>query len=373
MRSIVARWPWFALILSAAAAESIRGETGKETERAESLIKQLGDPSFAKRETAAKELESLGEPVLPGLRRALATSGDFEIRTRSRQIIRTILLGLRKSPSLDMKLALIEAGEFEMGTSKGFAHWRQNENRHAVAISRPFLMGVHEVTQAEYRRVMSANPSAFSADGENKAKVAGMDTASFPVDRVSWFDALEFCNKLSELDRYEPCYTLTNVQRKNSSIANADVRFTPKNGYRLPTEAEWEFACRAGTTTFFHYGNTCTHRQANLRYVIPGGYGGPGTSHELNRTAKVGSYQPNAWGLFDMHGNVVEWCWDWYDADYYDKSPASDPSGPEHGVQRILRGGNWMVSVESGRSATRFWHTPDEVKDYVGFRVARSP
>jgi formylglycine-generating enzyme required for sulfatase activity len=373
MRSIVARWPWFALILSAAAAESIRGESGKETERVESLIKQLGDPSFAKRETATRELESLGEPVLPGLRRALATSGDFEIRTRSRQIIRTILLGLRKSPSLDMKLALIEAGEFEMGTRQGQAFWKQNENAHGVTISRPFLMGVHEVTQAEYCRVMKVNPSAFSADGEGKAKVAGMDTAAFPVDSVSWFDAVEFCNKLSALDGYEPCYKLTNVKRNGPSIEKADVAFTLKNGYRLPTEAEWEYACRAGTTTRFHCGNGCTHQQANLRYVTSGGYGGPSTTHELGRTAKVGSYKPNAWGLFDMHGNVAEWCWDWYDADYYGNSPPADPPGPEKGVQRILRGGNWMVTYENCRSATRFWHTPDEVKDYIGFRVARSP
>jgi sulfatase modifying factor 1 len=373
MRSVNTRLPWFFLVFTAAAADSIRGESGKEAERTESLIKQLGDPSFARREAATKVLESLGEPVLPRLRLALATSGDFEIRTRARQIIRTILLSLRKSPSLDMKLALIEAGEFEMGTRQGQAFAKPNETLHTVTISRPFLMGTHEITQAEYRRVMKVNPSGFSVDGVGKANVAGMATAAFPVDSISWFDAVEFCNKLSELDGYEPCYKLTNVQRKAGSIEKADVEFTLKNGYRLPTEAEWEYSCRAGTTTRFHCGNGCTNQQANLRYVTSGGYGGPGATHELGRPAKVGSYKPNAWDLYDMHGNVAEWCGDWYDANYYRHSPAADPPGPDAGVQRVLRGGNWMVTYENCRSASRFWHTPDEVKDYIGFRVARSP
>lgn len=372
MRRIVTRLPWFFLVFTAAAADSIRGESGKEAERVESLIRQLGDPSFTKRESATKELEAVGETVLPSLRRALATSRDFEVRNRARQIIRTILLSLRKSPSIEMKLALIESGEFEMGTQAGQAFAKPNESLHKVAISRPFLMGAHEVTQAEYRRIMKANPSGFSADGANKAKVAGIDTAAFPVDSVSWFDAVEFCNKLSELDGYEPCYKMTIVQRKGGSIEKADVEFILKNGYRLPTEAEWEYACRAGTTTRFHCGNGCTNQQANIRYVASGGYGAA-TTHELGRTAKVGSYAPNTWGLYDMHGNVAEWCWDWYDADYYRQSPAADPPGPAKGVQRILRGGSWMMTYENCRSATRFWHTSEEVKDYVGFRVARSP
>lgn len=372
MRRVANQLPWFFLLFTA--AESLRGQSADDSERTESLIRQLGDPSFARRESASRELKAVGEPALTGLRKALAASRDFEVRLRARQIIRGILLNLRKSPSSEMKFALIEPGEFVMGTRPGQPFARPNESAHTVSITRPFLIGAYEVTQAEYGRVMKANPSAFSPDGAGKAKVAGKDTAAFPVDGVSWFDAVEFCNKLSAADGFEPCYTLTNVQRKGASIEKADIAFALRNGYHLPTEAEWEFACRAGTTTPFHCGAGCTNQQANLRYVSGGGYGGgPTTTHELGRTAKVGSYAPNPWGLYDMHGNVAEWCWDWYDANYYANSPPADPPGPASGIQRVLRGGNWMLSYENCRSATRFWNTPDEVKDYIGFRVARTP
>jgi formylglycine-generating enzyme required for sulfatase activity len=220
---------------------------------------------------------------------------------------------------------------------------------------------------------MKVNPSWFARTGGGKDRVAGLDTGRFPVEKVTWFDAVDFCNKLSELDGYDPYYKLADVTRDGDSITAAAVTAAGGNGYRLPTEAEWEYACRADTATPFQFGQVRTGNEGNFKTVFPGGYGGPGKTVDLGRTAKVGSYPVGGWGLTDMHGNAAEWCGDWYDKDYYLKSPVDDPGGPAAGQHRVLRGGSWLLTNTSCRSASRFWLPPGESTYYTGFRVARGP
>jgi len=249
--------------------------------------------------------------------------------------------------SIGMKLTLIPAGEFTMGSPEDeverfrrFDRRFKDEALHPVRISRPFYMGACEVTQEQYQRVMGANPSYFSKSGR-----AGSVNNGFPVERVTWEDAVEFCRRLSELPEEKA------AGRK----------------YRLPTEAQWEYACRAGTTTAFHFGVSCNGRQANCDGSLP--FMTPEKGPNLASTTRVGSYRPNAWGLFDMHGNVSEWCGDWYDADYYAGSPTQDPKGPKTGRHRVIRGGCWCDRAVSCRSADRDRTRPDNRTDKTGFRV----
>jgi formylglycine-generating enzyme required for sulfatase activity len=232
--------------------------------------------------------------------------------------------------SIGMNLALIPAGEFLMGSPVDEAKREDVEGpQHRVQITQAFYMGVYEVTQAEYQRVMKRNPSFYSHTGGGKSWVRGLDTDRFPVESVSWQDATAFCAALSALPEE------ANAGRK----------------YRLPTEAEWEYACRAGTTSPFHYGSSLSSSQANFKGSIP--YGVAAKGRFIGHPTPVGSYQPNAFGLFDMHGNVWEWCQDWYGPDYYASSPADDPRGPTSGSRHVMRGGGWGVSAMLCRSAHR--------------------
>lgn len=245
--------------------------------------------------------------------------------------------------SIGMKLVLIPAGEFMMGSPDSEENHNSDESpQHRVRITRPFYLGQYEVTQGEYQQVMGTNPSDFSATGTHKEKVSGQDTSRFPVEKVSWNDAVEFCRRLSQ-----------------------------KEGrtYRLPTEAEWEYACRAGTTTPFNFGSLLNGAEANCNGNNPYGtsYKGP----YLQRTTTVGSYRPNAFGLYDMHGNVWEWCADRYDGSYYAGSPQDDPTGPSWGLDRVRRGGSWNRIAGNCRSAYRVNFSPELRYYYQGFRVAR--
>jgi formylglycine-generating enzyme required for sulfatase activity len=233
--------------------------------------------------------------------------------------------------SVGMKLVLIPKGKFMMGSPAGEAGRRDDEQQHEVEITKPFYLGVYEVTQAEYQKVTGTNPSQFRA-------VPGQDTTKFPVENVSWGQAVEFCKKLSDLPAEKGAHRV----------------------YRLPTEAEWEYACRAGAREYaiYHYGKSLSSTQANF------------TSSGLNRPVPVGSYKPNAWGLFDMHGNVWEWCADWYDAQYYRKSPKKDPPGPDRGTWRVARGGGWNIDGSWCRSAYRGWDDASRGHNRIGFRVA---
>jgi formylglycine-generating enzyme required for sulfatase activity len=224
-----------------------------------------------------------------------------------------------------------------------------------------FYMGKYTVMQAQYEAVMGQNPSVNNS---------GKKMANFPVEYVSWYDAVEFCNALSELEKLEPAYVIdkANIDGNNKNDSYADPRWTVSmrdgsSGYRLPTEAEWEYACRAGTETVFSMGETISRGQANIDYFHKG-------------TIKVGSYAPNPWGLYDMHGNVWEWCWDWvyYGGDnYYDSAPDPDtnPTGLSHGNRRAERGGAWNRPPLRARSAYRERARPNARSNDLGFRVVR--
>jgi formylglycine-generating enzyme required for sulfatase activity len=355
----------------------VGGETGAAQEAAPDpvalLVQQLGAASYVKREEAGKELKALGEKALPALLDAAAASKDPEVHLRASALAHTIMLDCRNGKVSGLQMAVIKADEFTMGSPAAEPGRRADEAEHPVRIARSFFLGVYELTQAQYRRVMKANPSWFAPTGQGKDIVAGHNTEAFPVESVSWYDAIEFCNGLSELDGYKPYYTLTGVQRQRGAIRRATVKIAGGNGYRLPTEAEWEYACRAGTTTAFYYGKDTKANMANLKpVIISGGYGSTLKWPDLKRTAMTGNYAPNPWGLHDMHGNVAEWCWDWYSGNYYGRSPKADPAGPEHGTHRVIRGGSWLVNEWSARSANRFFHLPTDSHFNIGFRVARS-
>ncbi|MBI5757980.1 MAG: SUMF1/EgtB/PvdO family nonheme iron enzyme [Planctomycetales bacterium] len=249
--------------------------------------------------------------------------------------------------SIGMQFVLISPGSFLMGAP--YNEYQRNANegpQHRVTLTQPFQMGVYEVTQAEYERVMDVNPSHFSPTGKGSASVTSMDTSRFPVEQVSWDEANEFCKKLSSFEEERVAGRL----------------------YRLPTEAEWEYACRAGTTTPFHLRDSLSSKQANFDGNYP--YGGAEKGPNLGRTTTVGSYPPpNDFGLFDMHGNVWEWCQDYYHEKYYAQRVESDPQGPSTGNDRVSRGGSWMYVAAFTRAAFRIGIPPDFRLFTHGFRV----
>jgi formylglycine-generating enzyme required for sulfatase activity len=238
--------------------------------------------------------------------------------------------------SIGMELVLIPAGEFSMGSPDTEEDHEEDEMQHRVKLTRPFYMGVYEVTQAEYEQVMGHNPSYFSSAGAGADQVQGNMTDRFPVEQVSWEQAVVLCAALS---------------RKEGQR------------YRLPTEAEWEYACRAGSTWTY---STAAVPDSELGFVA-------NWHNTLDRTTDVGSYAVNAFGLYDMHGNVEEWCQDWYGKDYYAKSPQQDPDGPETGESRVIRGGSWHLELVNCRSPGRAYRAPTDRDNTNGFRVVREP
>jgi formylglycine-generating enzyme required for sulfatase activity len=240
--------------------------------------------------------------------------------------------------SIGMKLVLIPAGEFLMGSPPSDDDALPPEKpQHRVRITWPFYLGVHEVTQGQYRAVMGQDPSHFKGSDD------------LPVESISWDDAIAFCNKLSEREGLKPCYP---------SGAGAQSGGT---GYRLPTEAEWEYACRAGSKTRYGFGDTAA-RLGEFAWCRDNSDG---------KTHPVGQKLPNDWGLYDMRGNVGEWCGDWYEEGYYRNSPGADPLGPSLGTARVFRGLGCHVIPRNTRAAHRSRRVPGKKFEFIGMRVAR--
>jgi formylglycine-generating enzyme required for sulfatase activity len=220
----------------------------------------------------------------------------------------------------------IPAGTFTMGADRNFENaYRDEAPPHQVTISQPFYLGRYEVTQAQWMAVMGNDPSRFKG------------RRNHPVENVSWNDVQTFIARLN---------------RKEGT-----------NKYRLPTEAEWEYAARAGTLTQYSFGDDADSLEQYAWYEDISG----------NKTHPVGQKEANPWGLYDMHGNVWEWVQDWYGEDVYAKSAASDPSGLAGGSIRVVRGGSWNGDARYLRSAARHGDSPEKRHGYIGFRLAFSP
>jgi formylglycine-generating enzyme required for sulfatase activity len=235
-------------------------------------------------------------------------------------------------PAVPADLVLVQGGSFMMGSLSGEIDRNRNEFQHRVSLD-SFYMGKREVTQAEYQALIGANPSRRKGD-------------NLPVESISWYDAAEYCNRRSLREGLTPAYRISG--RTVSWDRNA-------KGYRLPTEAEWEYACRAGTTT---------------RYSTGGDNPSAAAAFNARGPSPAGTLAPNPWGLYDMHGNAEEWCWDWL-GDYGGRSE-TNPGGPETGSRRICRGGNWRSSAGEIRSASRGSNNPARGSDVIGFRICRS-
>jgi formylglycine-generating enzyme required for sulfatase activity len=239
--------------------------------------------------------------------------------------------------SLGMTFAHIPDGRYMMGSESDADHTFVGDElpQHPVRITRAFFLSVFPVTQVEFRTVMGRNPSYFSE--------ARKGTPSHPVESVTWFEAQEFCATLSSLP---------------DEVAAG-------RRYVLPTEAEWEYACRAGTRTPFWCGDKLSPTAANFAH----GSEKNRTIPSASSTLPVGQFRPNLWGLYDMHGNVAEWVSDWYSDRYYAESPIDDPAGPASGSAKVTRGGCWQSLWSECRSAARAAFPPERGTNRIGFRV----
>ncbi|GBU27110.1 hypothetical protein R84B8_00633 [Treponema sp. R8-4-B8] len=268
-----------------------------------------------------------------------------------------------------IEMVSIPAGTFTMGSPANEPNHYSEETQHSVTLS-GFSMSKYQVTQKQYQAVMGA--------GEDRSDNTYGKGDNYPIYSVNWYDAIVFCNKLSVMEGLDPVYSIGGstdpanwgaIPTSSNSTWNSAVMDRSKNGYRLPTEAEWEYACRAGTITPFNTGDNITTDQANYNGNYP--YNGNAAGIYREKTTPVGSFAANAWGLYDMHGNVWEWCWDWYSSSYYSSSPTNDPSGASSGSYRVFRGGSWSNGGEYLRSAGRFSLGPSGRDCTFGFRLAR--
>jgi formylglycine-generating enzyme required for sulfatase activity len=269
----------------------------------------------------------------------------------------------RPAPGVPAGFVQIPGGTFTMGSPPSEPGHQSNEVQHNVTVS-SFYMSRYEVTVGDFRRFVNTTGHRTTAEiygggyvwsgstWEIKSGISWRNPHftqgdNHPVVLVSWYDTVEYCNWLSRQEGLTPAYTISGP----NVIWNRNA-----NGYRLPTEAEWEYACRAGTSTPFHTGNNITTSQAN---------------YNRGQTWAVGSGALNAWGLYDIHGNANEWCWDWYGD--YSSSSQTDPVGPSSGVYRIDRGGTWLHGTSIGlRSSIRYSAYPLDRFYDLGFRLARS-
>ena len=237
-----------------------------------------------------------------------------------------------------IEMALLPAGAFLMGDENGDP---DEKPAHQVQVS-AFYLDTREVTQKAYESLIQQNPSQFKAPEK-------------PVEQVDWYHAVLYCNMRSLKEGLKPCYD------PKTLACNFEA-----DGYRLPTEAEWEYACRAGTPSRYSFGSDAAKLRASAWFK----------ANADRTTHPVGQKAPNPWGLFDLHGNVAEWCHDVYSETYYQKHEANNPRGPATGDKRVLRGGSWRTSEEGCRSSARYSETPRFAdacfgSDAYGFRCAR--
>jgi WD40 repeat protein/formylglycine-generating enzyme required for sulfatase activity/serine/threonine protein kinase len=321
--------------------------------------------------SSKSEISNFRSPIPP---LAVAPFDAKKAREHQEAWAKHLGVPVEQTNSIGMKLVLIPPGEFEMGSTREeidraleegkknkeqqwyFERVQAEAPRHQVKITKPFYLEMYHVTQAEYEKVMGVNPSTFTgkqmdasvfkpplpeSDVKNRAKfaekVAGKDTRRHPVEAVNWDEATEFFRRLSAMP----------TERASRRV------------YRLPTEAEWEYACRAGTTTRWY----CGDDEAGLPDVA----WFHKNSYQI--TNPVGEKKPNAWGLYDMQGNAEQWCADWFSSDFYKQSPTNDPVGAPAGIQRVVRGGCWYSNSYFCRSAFRGRFGPVTHSSFVGFRV----
>ncbi|HSV98789.1 MAG TPA: formylglycine-generating enzyme family protein [Sedimentisphaerales bacterium] len=280
--------------------------------------------------------DDLVDTLYPSLEKL--APGSAEAQDRQRQAAQDLGLPVEvRTRKTGIVLRLIPAGTFTMGSPKSkdgiFELYSEERPQHEVTLTRAFYCGKFEVTQGQWKQVMGSNPSFFQNGGPHA-----------PVQCVNWDDCWEFLTALCE------------------------VEGVPRGTYRLLTEAQWEYACRAGTQTAFCYGNDLNPSMANFNGEYPYGAGAKGLSREM--TTLVGIFQPNAWGLYDMHGNVWEWCQDWYGG--YPSEPVTDPYGPASGVFLVIRGGSWHNGAENCRCAFRRSSARFSTSGILGLRLART-
>jgi formylglycine-generating enzyme required for sulfatase activity len=249
----------------------------------------------------------------------------------------------------------INGGTFQMGSDNEYDYGSNYEKPvHTVRIT-SFYMAKYPVTQKEWIAIMGDNPSEFKGD-------------TLPVENVNWYEAVEYCNRLSQREGLTPVYTINKDQQDSNNKNESDkLKWTVTwnrnaSGYRLPTEAEWEYAARGGNGSPGDYTYSGSNNVDEVAW-----YG----ENSAGSTQEVGTKKPNGLGLYDMSGNIGEWCWDWFDYDYYKNSPRSDPLGASSGSLRAWRGGSWRVPVYSSRSTSRFFGDMPLQRDYIGFRLVR--
>ncbi|MCZ7558569.1 MAG: formylglycine-generating enzyme family protein [Bacteroidia bacterium] len=265
---------------------------------------------------------------------------------------------------------------FSMGSVSGNADERPV---HTVSFTRDFWMDSTEVTQGEYERIMKARYPAYLTPAWSA--VYGLGTA-YPAYLTEWGDAVLFCNARSLEAGLDPVYTYTAILGTpgNGCTLEGVTADLSRNGFRLPTEAEWEYACRGGNASDFSWGrNLASYPASPADSTEFGSYSvWAGNSWNLSSdspdfgTRRVASRKANAYGLHDMHGNLWEWCHDWYDETYYAGSPGTDPSGPTAGNWHALRGGSWGNDAAYLRASNRSFSTPDYLFNFIGFRTVRN-